>query len=118
MGYPCLWASSGGPRCGRDPDEPREGAYSEQLGTSHSSAIERSVPCDSYPMAIAALRIIVPEREMLRTSIVPECYRIRSPLKSTVKFGGFDVPEERLQDRIAFAFVQLNDPRSEHSIDE
>lgn len=37
--------------------------------------------------AIAALRIIVPECEMLRTSIVPECYRIRSPLKSTLKFG-------------------------------
>jgi hypothetical protein len=28
------------------------------------------------------------------------------------------VPEERLQNRIAFAFVQLNDPCSEDSIDE
>src|SRR5580700_5252953 len=55
---------------------------------------------------------------MLRTSIVPECHRIRSPLKSTLEFGDFDMPEERLEDRIALALLQLNDPGSKHSIDE
>jgi hypothetical protein len=55
---------------------------------------------------------------MLRTSIVPEGDRISPPLKSTLEFAGFDMPEERLQDRIALALLQLNDPCSKHSIDE
>src|SRR5215467_13351819 len=53
---------------------------------------------------------------MLGAAIVPERDRAGAPSEAALKFGIFDVPEEHLQDRVAFALLQLRDSSGEHPI--
>src|SRR5271163_207322 len=83
-----------------------------------SGAVKRFIAGDSHPVAIAAVWIVIPQRQVLRASVVPECYRVRSPLKPAVEFGVLDMPEERPQDRIALALLQLDEARRKQAVDE
>src|SRR5215469_16480273 len=67
-------------------------------------------------MAVAALRVIIPQRQMLGAAIVPECDRAGVPSKAALKLGIFDVPEEHLENRVALALRQLHDFSGEHPI--
>lgn len=83
-----------------------------------SGAIERLVSRDSHPVAVAALRIVIPQRQVLCASIVPERYRIRLPSKSTLEFSTLDVPEKHLKNYLALTLLELNQPRGEQAVDE
>ena len=48
---------------------------------------ERFVAGDRYPVAIAALRIVVPQRKMLCAAVVPERQRICLPPEAALEFG-------------------------------
>ena len=64
------------------------------------------------------MRVIVPEREVLCTSVVPKGDGTGLPLESALKLGLFDVLEKHLKDRIAFAFGQLGNMGGKCSIDK
>ena len=48
------------------------------------------------------MRIVIPQGNMLSTSVVPESYRIRLPGEAALKRGIFNVTEEHLKYRTAF----------------
>lgn len=83
-----------------------------------SGAIERLVSRDSHPVAVAALRIVIPQRQVLCASIVPERYGIRLPSKSALEFSTLEVPEKHLKNYVALTLLELDQARSEQAVDE
>src|SRR5215469_16883099 len=67
-------------------------------------------------MAVAALRVVIPQRQMLGAAIVPERDRAGAPSEAALKFGIFDVPEEHLENRVTLTVLQLLDSSGEHPI--
>src|SRR5271156_1854645 len=73
-----------------------------ELPIAPGTLSERFVAGDRYPVAIAALRIVVPQRKMLCAAVVPERQRICLPPEAALEFGFLEVPEQHLQDGVAF----------------
>ena len=79
-------------------------------------ASKRVVAGDGAAMAVAALRVVIPRRQMLGAAIVPERDRAWAPSEAALKFGIFEVPEEHLENCVALAVLQLHDSSGEHPI--
>ena len=79
-------------------------------------ASKRLVAGDGAAMAVAALRVVIPQRQMLGAAIVPERDRAGAPSEAALKFGIFEVPEEHLENCVALALLQLHDSSGEHPI--
>jgi len=58
-----------------------------ELPIAPGTLSERFVAGDRYPVAIAALRIVVPQRKMLCAAVVPERQRICLPPEAALEFG-------------------------------
>src|SRR5215469_3834186 len=69
-------------------------------------------------MAIAPVRVIVPQRMVLRAAVVTKCNRVRRPLEARARLGGVNEPIEHIQNRDAFAVSRTDDVRGEEAIHE
>src|SRR5215467_2893754 len=86
------------------------------LAPARCVASKRFVTGDGNAMAVTALRIVIPQRQMLGAAIVPKRDRAGAPVEAALEFGIFDVPEEHLENRVALALLQLHDSSGEHPI--
>src|SRR5215475_13108605 len=69
-------------------------------------------------MAVASVRVVVPQRMVLRAAVVPKCDRVRRPLEAHAQIGGLDVPIEHFENRVAFILAQADDVVGEKAINE
>src|SRR5580704_17450311 len=67
-------------------------------------------------MAVTAQRIVVPQRMMLRGSVIPKCDRPGLPFEAAVETRILDVPVQHFEQRIAFSALQLWDLGREPAI--
>ena len=84
--------------------------------TRYSS--ERLVTADRDAMAVALVRIIVPDRAVLDAAVIPERNGIRPPLEAHAQFRRLDATIQHPQDRVAFVLAKSNNPCREISVDE
>src|SRR5216684_2786177 len=61
---------------------------------------------------------IVPDREMLRATIVPECNRMLAPAEANLPMRLGDVVEQKREHGVAFVNRQLVDASGEAAVDE
>src|SRR5262249_53221911 len=69
-------------------------------------------------MAVAPVRVIVPQHVMLSAAVVPECHRIRLPLEAHAELGGLYLSIKHFENRITFTLSQTNNMRGEEAIHE
>ena len=60
------------------------------------------IPAKLNPPHITPVAVIIVDRNMFKTSIVPKCYRARLPIEATSEFRPRRVLEKVLQQRLAF----------------
>ena len=53
-------------------------------------------------MTIAAMRVVVVDRPVLRTAIIPQRDRVSLPMEAALELGRLDVPKQVLEDGGAF----------------
>ena len=64
------------------------------------------------------MRVVIPQRMVLRAAIVPKCDRVGLPVEAAVKFRRLDVATQQVEQRIAFELAEPVDPGREIFIDE
>ena len=47
--------------------------------------VVRRIALDRHPIPVSRLRVVVPDRQMLRAAIVPKPDRVRAPLETAVE---------------------------------
>src|SRR5206468_3878398 len=72
--------------CGAGP------SLSRGAGEGFSRAIERAVALHRHPIAVAALREIIPHRVVLDRAVVPERHRVRLPAEAAVELRRLAMP--------------------------
>ena len=76
------------------------------------------IPENRYAFAVAGVRVVVPDRVVLRAAVVPEGQRIRLPGDPAPQpRGGGDVPVEHVQHGTALGAAQTDDMRREALVD-
>ena len=79
--------------------------------------MEWALTLDGDAMALAFLGPIVPQREMLCASIVPERNGVFAPPKPHLEAWLLQMSKKKGENRIAFAFLQTRHSRREGAID-
>src|SRR5262245_20064224 len=69
-------------------------------------------------MAVAPVRVIVPQRMMLSAAVIPERDRVRLPAEARAELGRLDVAEQHGEDRIAFVAAHAENAGGEEAIHE
>ena len=69
-------------------------------------------------MAVAVIGVVIPNRSVLRASVIPECDRAWPPLEAHAEFRRLDVPIEHLEHGRALAVSETDNPRCEETVDK
>ena len=80
--------------------------------------VERHVTLDGYAVAVAGLRVVIPNRQVLSAAVVPERHGVLAPLESAVELRALAVTKQERQQGIALSDRQLLDARGEALIHE
>src|SRR5271156_5158110 len=79
----------------------------------------RALADDRYAFAVARVGEVVPDGVVLGYAVVPEGQRAGRPAYAALEFDvAFEMPPEKLQERIAFLFREFVDAGREAAIDE
>src|SRR5262249_25900505 len=78
----------------------------------------RPVAADRDAVAVAPVRVIVPQRMMLGAAVVPERDRVRLPAKAHAELRRLDVAKQHGEDRIALVAAHADDAGGEEAVHE